>query len=65
MITVREAAVRFGVSVHEIYRLLRELTATGQIKIHAGFSGGGKPCRLLDAEGVAILAKALQVGGKS
>jgi len=60
LISVAEAARRMAVSAADVYRALRPLCQAGLITPHAGFTAGGKPCRLLDAEGMALLAKALR-----
>jgi predicted transcriptional regulator len=64
LLSVQEAAEVLGVKLSDVYRALRPLAKVGAVKPHAGFSGGGKPCRLIDAEGMALLAKALKVPAK-
>jgi predicted ArsR family transcriptional regulator len=65
LISVADAARKLKVKEADVYRALRPLVAAGLIAPHAGFSGGGRPTRLLDEAAVALLRKALKVGVKA
>lgn len=60
---VSKVAKKLGVKVGDVYAAVRPLAKAGLLKLHLGIGDGGRPCRLLDSAGVALVAKALKVPG--